>query len=625
MRVFEFRIRGLTTERVQKRPSRWRETGLTLVVLASIFYLVVQLRPALALTPPPEFPAQPLNSSSPTAILLLTNTGLAPLTIENALLEGEQRDDFHLEGGTCVSNTLQPRQNCVLGVSFRPSVEGLRAAELAIFDNAPGSPHVIQLTGTGLTPPPLPTPIAAVYPADYDFGRLEVGNRSELPIVVANEGDGLLHVDSIALGEDAGGVWTPESNDCENRDVAPNDSCRVTIAFAPAAAMPYTAELSVSHNAGEPLRVKLSGQGDPPHGYCCRDGEIGKLKLDAQTCADQGGVFFTDVAVLKERCTPKDDQPPDTPVGLSPGNLGGTPAINLWPCTSVQLAWGPVTDPSSPVTYHVTLQQPDIKLVRMGSDPWTNLRDDEDVHINFLDVTTWVNPAAQKQFAQPERRTLYMAKRKPLASQPTLLRWRVSAKDAAGNESDPSGWHYFVCQEPPRPMRLDVGLVGQGTVRGTGIQCAPQCTGSYAVNAPISLTATAAAGWTFSSWSGDCSGSAACSLTMDMPHSVTATFTQVTSQSVRLTVEVRALPNQCGPTIGIVTSTPSGVNCQINNVDSSCVSTFPFGTMVTLTGTPRSPLSSFEGFSGACSGKPTCTFKITGDSAVTATFCALIP
>ncbi len=444
MRVFEFRIRGVTTEREQKRPSRWRETGLTFVVLASIFYVVGQLRPALALTPPPEFPAQPVNSSSPTATVLLSNIGLVPLTIENALLEGEQRDDFLIEGGTCVSNTLQPRQNCVLGVSFRPSAEGLRTAQLVIVDNAPASPHVVQLSGTALPPPPLPTPIAAVYPTDYDFGRLEVGNRSELPIVVANEGDGLLHVDSIALGEDAGGVWTPESNDCENRDVAPNNSCRVTIAFAPAAAVPYTAELSVNHNAGEPLRVKLSGQGDPPHGYCCRDGEI--EKLDARTCADQGGIFFTDEAVLKERCTPKDRQPPYTPVGLRPGSPEGTQAINVWPCTTVQLAWRPVTDPSSPVAYHVTLQQPDIKLVRMGLDPWTNLRDDEDVHTDFLDVTTWVNPTAQKQFARSERRTLYM--RKPLASQPTQLRWRVSAKDAAGNESDPSGWHYFVCQEP---------------------------------------------------------------------------------------------------------------------------------------------------------------------------------
>jgi uncharacterized repeat protein (TIGR02543 family) len=49
---------------------------------------------------------------------------------------------------------------------------------------------------------------------------------------------------------------------------------------------------------------------------------------------------------------------------------------------------------------------------------------------------------------------------------------------------------------------------------------------TYLYNDVVVLTPEADAGWTFSGWSGDCSGSGACSVTMDADKSVTATFTQ---------------------------------------------------------------------------------------------------
>lgn len=50
--------------------------------------------------------------------------------------------------------------------------------------------------------------------------------------------------------------------------------------------------------------------------------------------------------------------------------------------------------------------------------------------------------------------------------------------------------------------------------------------GSYADGETVSVTATAAAGWTFGGWFGDCTGAGPCDLTMDDNKSVTATFSQ---------------------------------------------------------------------------------------------------
>ena len=76
-------------------------------------------------------------------------------------------------------------------------------------------------------------------------------------------------------------------------------------------------------------------------------------------------------------------------------------------------------------------------------------------------------------------------------------------------------------------LPLSVSLAGSGTgaVSGLGISCPGNCSGAYGNATTVTLIATPAAGSTFSGWSGDCSGTGACTLTMGGPHNVTATFT----------------------------------------------------------------------------------------------------
>jgi hypothetical protein len=73
---------------------------------------------------------------------------------------------------------------------------------------------------------------------------------------------------------------------------------------------------------------------------------------------------------------------------------------------------------------------------------------------------------------------------------------------------------------------LEVSLAGQGTVSGSGIACPGMCSHTYKPGDSVALSATAASGWQFSGWAGDCSGTKTCSLTMDSAKKVDATFTQ---------------------------------------------------------------------------------------------------
>ena len=50
---------------------------------------------------------------------------------------------------------------------------------------------------------------------------------------------------------------------------------------------------------------------------------------------------------------------------------------------------------------------------------------------------------------------------------------------------------------------------------------------TYSEDAVVSVTATANVGYTFTGWSGACSGTGACSVTMDADKTVTANFTAI--------------------------------------------------------------------------------------------------
>ena len=67
------------------------------------------------------------------------------------------------------------------------------------------------------------------------------------------------------------------------------------------------------------------------------------------------------------------------------------------------------------------------------------------------------------------------------------------------------------------PQHLAVSVTGPGTVTSNpaGINCGTDCGEDYASGTSVTLTATPMTGATFSSWSGACSGTGTCTVTMD--------------------------------------------------------------------------------------------------------------
>jgi hypothetical protein len=166
----------------------------------------------------------------------------------------------------------------------------------------------------------------------------------------------------------------------------------------------------------------------------------------------------------------------------------------------------------------------------------------------------------------------------------------------------------------PQGFPLTVGKAGSGsgtvTSNPAGIDCGSDCSESYASGTVVTLIATPAAGSTFAGWSGACSGTGPCNVSMTAARSVTATFSPLL---FTLTVTKQGLG------LGTVGSTPAGIDC--GTLCTSQSASFAYGTVVTLSATPAlSPLSAFDGWGGACSGTGPCTITITSNTSVTARF-----
>ena len=202
-----------------------------------------------------SFGNQRVRTTSSAQTVALTNAGSADLNISSIAFTGDYAEDF-AQTNDC-GNFVGAGASCAIHVTFTPRGPTTFYSELAVIDDASGSPQTVSVTGTGLAP------LALLYPPSLSFGNQQVGTPSATQTVtLLNGGNAPLTIYSISVtGTDAGDF--AEADNC-GASLAAESSCTISMTFMPTAVDARAATLAVSNNSFDDPQtqtVSLSGIG----------------------------------------------------------------------------------------------------------------------------------------------------------------------------------------------------------------------------------------------------------------------------------------------------------------------------------------------------------------------------
>jgi len=104
-----------------------------------------------------EFGAQGIGVDAGVRSLDLSNSGVAPASIAGAALEDAAAGDFTITADACTGRVLAAGEHCSIGMRFRASAAGPRAAQLVLSTGA-GQGARLSVTGTCVMPAVIPPP-----------------------------------------------------------------------------------------------------------------------------------------------------------------------------------------------------------------------------------------------------------------------------------------------------------------------------------------------------------------------------------------------------------------------------------------------------------------------------------
>ncbi len=194
------------------------------------------------------FPATLVGTKSLPPPIGLTNIGPVPLNISGISLSGASS---FVESNTCGA-VLAAGQSCSVTVGFDPASSGSFTGSLAIFDNAPGSPQTVSLSGTAGVPGVQLSTTAVAFP------NTAIGASSSSPITLTSTGIVPLHISSLsATGTNT--QYFGATGNCIGT-LQPGASCTITTSFTPLTPSNNSVTMAISDDVpGPPQTVALSG------------------------------------------------------------------------------------------------------------------------------------------------------------------------------------------------------------------------------------------------------------------------------------------------------------------------------------------------------------------------------
>ncbi len=198
------------------------------------------------------FPTQAVGSASAAANFTLTNGQAVALNIASIAIAAP-----FSETNNCGA-ALPAGGNCVIAVTYTPTVAGSDSGTLSIIDDAPGSPQMVAITGTAGSSGLSITPKLGGL---YFYNQIANTSSTPLPVTLTNNLSAPVSISSITSTADY-----PYTTTCVDSSgtgtLAPGASCTINVSFLPQAIGARPAALTIAESADPgPISVPLQGTG----------------------------------------------------------------------------------------------------------------------------------------------------------------------------------------------------------------------------------------------------------------------------------------------------------------------------------------------------------------------------
>ena len=213
--------------------------------------------------------------SSSSVPVTLSNTGTAAVSITAHSITGT---GFTLTGWTAPAS-LNPGQTTSFTVTFAPMSAAAASGSVSITSSAPGSPLIINLTGSGTTTQAQMT----ISPSTVAFNNVNVGGNFTQNVTLSNTGTAALNITAATI---TGTGYTMNLTAPKTINAGANSIFTVT--FTPTSAGSAPGSISITSNApGSPATIALTGTG-----------------IQAQIAASPTSVAFANVVVGNSNSQP---------------------------------------------------------------------------------------------------------------------------------------------------------------------------------------------------------------------------------------------------------------------------------------------------------------------------------
>ncbi len=191
-----------------------------------------------------------------TTTLRYTNFGLQPAVVLGATAPSRLKP-FSVSGVPKVGSLIAPGASFTVTVSFSTTTPGTYATSFSVTTNSPGTQHIqtTQLNAEAQTPGVLG--LDSTTPAP-DFGGVNSGGSSVLPIQIDNTGGAAVTLESVSTTSTAYQIQNPLPGPLS---IPGGSSTTVDINFQPPGSGTYAANLVAKTSTGTQFKVPLAGFG----------------------------------------------------------------------------------------------------------------------------------------------------------------------------------------------------------------------------------------------------------------------------------------------------------------------------------------------------------------------------